>query len=397
MVKNRDIVVLGLQALDSPIGSNCINLSYEFARDNRVLYVNYPIDRLTFYRQKSNPLIQKRKEILQGKQEELVKVNDSMWNLFPKTTIESLSKIQFRSLFAFFNKMNNKRYAKRINKAIKELGFKDFILFNDSDFFRALHFKELLKPAMNIYYTRDNMRETDYFRRHGAFFEDQLMSKSDLVVSNSMYLNDIAAVNNPNSVYVGQGCDVSLFNRDLIKELPEDIKSIPSPVIGYIGALKSSRLDIEVLAHIARSKPDWNVVLVGPEDEVFQKSELHQIENVIFLGSKNEKELPDYLMAFDVALNPQALNELTIGNYPRKIDEYLAMGKAVVATATETMKAFKDYTYLAHNKEEYVEFISKALEDDTEEKAKDRIAFARTHTWENNVKAIYEAIVNTKT
>lgn len=41
MIKNRDFIVIGLQALDSRIGSNCINLAYEIAKHNRVLYVNY--------------------------------------------------------------------------------------------------------------------------------------------------------------------------------------------------------------------------------------------------------------------------------------------------------------------------------------------------------------------
>ena len=50
-------------------------------------------------------------------------------------------------------------------------------------------------------------------------------------------------------------------------------------------------------------------------------------------------------------LNPQLLNEVTIGNYPRKIDEYLAMGKPTVATKTEGMSVFADYTYLAEDKE----------------------------------------------
>jgi hypothetical protein len=37
----------------------------------------------------------------------------------------------------------------------------------------------------------------------------------------------------------------------------------------------------------------------------------------------------------------QLSNNLTIGNYPRKIDEYLAMGKPIVATSTKTMQMFK--------------------------------------------------------
>ncbi len=394
-MKGRDIIVHGLQSLDSIIGSNCINIAEVFAKDNRVLYVNYPIDRLTSYRAGSNPHIKKRREVLAGKQPDLVKVNNNMWNLNPRTVLESISKVHYRPLFSYLNKINNKRYAKQINKAIKELGFKDYIIFNDSDFYRGLHFKELLKPSLTIYYTRDNMRETIFFKKNGAYYEDQLMKKSDLIVSNSMYLNDIAKKNNSNAVYVGQGCDVSLYNKELITEVPEDIANIKSPIIGYIGALKSSRLSIEILEHIALSEPGWNVVLVGPEDEVFEKSNLHNIKNVHFLGSKNEKELPKYLSAFDVALNPQVLNELTIGNYPRKIDEYLAMGKPVVATLTETMKAFKDFTYLARNKEGYVELISLALAEDNEEKSLSRIAYARTHTWENNVKAIYDAIDGT--
>ncbi|MFK5856523.1 MAG: glycosyltransferase [Bacteroidota bacterium] len=395
MIEGRDIIVHGLQGLDSAIGSNCINIANEFAKKNRVLYVNFPIDRLTLLRHGSNPTIKIRKDVLAGKIPDLVKVTDSMWNLNPKAKLESISKVTFKPLFKFLNKINNKRYAQEIKKAIDKLGFKDYIIFNDSDFYRAFHFKDFLKPSLSIYYTRDNMRATIFFKKNGAYFEDLLMNKSDLVVSNSMYLNDIAKSSNPNSVYVGQGCDVTLFNKDIITTVPPDIKSINSPIIGYIGALKSSRLSIEVLEHIAMSKPDWSVVLVGPEDDNFMKSNLHNMKNVHFLGSKPEVELPEYLNAFDVAINPQSLNELTIGNYPRKIDEYLAMGKPVVATLTSTMEVFRDYTYLAKNKEEYVDLIKEALAEDSDENSELRIKFANTHTWENNVQAIYEAINNT--
>ena len=59
------------------------------------------------------------------------------------------------------------------------------------------------------------------------------------------------------------------------------------------------------------------------------------------------------------------------------------------------MGVFDEFTYLAENKEQYVELISKALEEDSEELSKSRLDFARTHTWENNVNAIYDAIKNT--
>lgn len=393
MIKGKDIIVHGLQSLDSTIGSNCVNLSYEFAKHNRVLYVNYPLDRLTSLRHRSDPLVEKRLNIIKGKEKSLVQVQSQMWNLFPKTILESVNQIGFSPLFAYLNKRNCQRYASSVKQAIMELGFKNYIIFNDSDFTRALNFKEYLKPKVSVYYTRDNMRATHYFRKHGAKYEDTIMQKSDLVVANSVYLQKIAARVNPYSFYVGQGCDLSLFDPDTKFEIPEELQNVKKPIIGYIGALKSSRLDIETIAYIAKSKKNWNIVLVGPEDEQFKSSELHQLGNVHFIGSRPMDSLPSYLSAFDVALNPQALNPLTIGNYPRKIDEYLALGKAVVATKTETMGVFKDHCYLAKNKEEYVKLIEKALAEDADEKKLARIEFASTHSWENNVNEIYKSIL----
>jgi len=104
------------------------------------------------------------------------------------------------------------------------------------------------------------------------------------------------------------------------------------------------------------------------------------------------RSILSFLAYFDVAINPQLLNETTIGNYPRKIDEYLAMGKATVATETKAMSIFAGYTYLAKTKEDYLTLIQKALDEDNDEKRNARIEFARSHTWENSVAEIYKAI-----
>ena len=83
-----------------------------------------------------------------------------------------------------------------------------------------------------------------------------------------------------------------------------------------------------------------------------------------------------------------------MGNYPLKIDEYLAMGKPVVATRTKAMKLFEEYTYLADKPEEYPDLIKKALAGDSKEKHRQRIAFAQTHTWENSMSELYKVILN---
>lgn len=393
-ITGRDIVITGLQAWDNDIGSNCINIAKEFAKDNRVLYVNFPLDSKTILKSKSDPKIQKRLSIIKNQKDDLEKVDKNIWTLYPKTTIQSINWIGIESIFDFFNKRNNSKLAFEISKSLKRLSFDKFFIFNDSDMFRSFYLKEFLKPELYIYYSRDNLIAVDYWKKHGIRIEAELIKKSDLCTANSTYLADYCRQYNPNSYYVGQGCDLSLFNPNHMTYVPEDIKTIKSPIIGYVGALVGLRLDIKLLEFIAENRPQWNIVLVGPEDDNFKNSRLHTFQNVHFLGSKKMEELPLYVKAFDVCINPQLINEVTIGNYPRKIDEYLAMGKPTVATATTAMEVFADYCYLANNKESYIKLIEEALITNSKEQEKRRRAFAMTHTWENNVEAIYDAMID---
>ena len=386
-MKNRDIIITGLQSWDIQIGSNCKNIALEFSKHNRVLYVNSPLDRLSSFRKRNK----------KHPNESLVEIKENLWVYYPPSTIESISRLPVNFLFDMLNKHNNRLFAKDIQKAISKLGFSNYIHFCDSDMFRSFYLKDLLKPDFYIYYTRDNLLAVKYWQTQGNRIEPLHMAKADMLVANSTYLAKLASVYNPHSYFVGQGCDLSAFNPESIQIVPQDIASIPKPIIGYIGALKTLRLDIDAIEYIANSRPDWSIVLVGPEDDEFKASNLHNIPNVYFLGSKEEKELPSYLNAFNLAINPQKVNEVTIGNYPRKIDEYLAMGKPVVATHTEAMKYFKDYVSLAKSKNDWLIAIDEELRIDNKYLQKQRIEFAKQHTWENNAKEIYRHFKNIKT
>ncbi|MBI9067953.1 MAG: glycosyltransferase [Salinivirgaceae bacterium] len=386
-MKNRDIIITGLQSWDIQIGSNCKNIALEFSKHNRVLYVNSPLDRLSSFRKRNK----------KHPNESLVEIKENLWVYYPPSTIESISRLPVNFLFDMLNKHNNRLFAKDIQKAISKLGFSNYIHFCDSDMFRSFYLKDLLKPDFYIYYTRDNLLAVKYWQTQGNRIEPLHMAKADMLVANSTYLAKLASVYNPHSYFVGQGCDLSAFNPESIQIVPQDIASIPKPIIGYIGALKTLRLDIDAIEYIANSRPDWSIVLVGPEDDEFKASNLHNITNVYFLGSKEEKELPSYLNAFNLAINPQKVNEVTIGNYPRKIDEYLAMGKPVVATHTEAMEYFKDYVSLAKSKNDWLIAIDEELRIDNKYLQKQRIEFAKQHTWENNAKEIYKHFKNIKT
>jgi glycosyltransferase involved in cell wall biosynthesis len=390
MIKNKDILIVGQQPWDIEIGSNCKNLALEFSRHNRVLYVNPPLDRISLIRNGKDDKIKKRLKIIRGKENGLIKIKENLWNLYPDELIESINWIKEHHVYDLFNKKNNKRLARSIKKTMDSLQLNDFILFNDGDIFRSFYLKELLKPELSIYYVRDYLLATDYYKFHGTRLEPLLIKKSDLCVANSTYLTAYCKKYNEYSFYVGQGCE-PLFLNAAQDAKPADIKNIKGPIIGYVGVLYATRLDIEILKQIATTNHGWQLVLIGPEDKQFIESGLHQLDNVYFLGSKRPEELADYINAFDVCVNPQLLNELTIGNYPRKVDEYLSLGKPVVATNTMAMEVFNDVVYLAGSKEEYPSLIARALREDSEKLRCIRRAFSASHTWENSANKIYKA------
>lgn len=392
-IVNRDIVVVGIQPWDLPIGSNCKNIAETFAKDNRVLYVNQPMDRNNRRSEKDTEKIIKREKVLKGLEPDIEKIGDDFWVLNPKTVLESINMIPIAPVYDFLNRMNAKRFSAKVLDAIERLGFKDIILFNDSSMFLGNFLKELLRPDKYIYYIRDNLIKNPYWARHGVRLEPITIKSADVVTTNSIYYANYAKQFNTHSYMVGQGCDVSLFN-DEKGNIPvaEDLKPFSKPVIGYVGFLTHRRLDIEVISHIAKSNKNWNVILVGPEDDVFKASDLHNQENIHFLGSRDPETLPTYIKGFDICINPQVVNDATIGNYPRKIDEYLAMGKPTLATWTEAMVYFEDYTYLAKTKEDYVSLIEKALAEDSKELQDARRTYALSHSWENNVLEIGNAL-----
>lgn len=392
IIENRDIIIVGQQPWDTSIGSNCKDLALEFSRNNRVLYVNAPLDQRTNFQQSHTEGVKKRKRIIAGEEDGLEVISPNLWVFYPDVLVESINWIRILPIFRWLNKITNQKFAKSIQTAIKKLDFKNFILFNDNDLFRSYHLKELLNPNISVYYSRDYVIATPYWERHGKYLEPELIKKSDVCVANSIYLANYCKKYNQNSFYVGQGCDFKLFKNDDSVQVPEDLSSIKNPILGYVGALISVRLDLTILLHLAKTKPDWNIVLVGPEDDDFKNSELHQLKNVHFLGAKKPETLAAYIKGFDICLNPQDVNPLTIGNYPRKIDEYLAMGKPTIATKTEAISIFESNVYIASTKEEYVLLAEKALAENNSDLANKRIAFAHTHTWEKNAEEIYKAI-----
>lgn len=392
MLTTLPFVFTGLQSWYVDIGSNARNMAEELSKTNDVLFVNPPIDRITVLR-KGKDNSNRHKAIFGKSIPELQKVGDRLWVYTPSVVLESINWIPFKSIHDRANLHNNRLFADGLSKILRQLGWKDYVLLNDNEIMRCLHFRELLKPALTVYYIRDYLMGVPYWYKHGHRLEPKIMRTSDLVVANSPQLSAMAKKHNPHSYYIGQGCDVVKFQSGINAEIPEPLKGIEKPIIGYVGALVSWRLDIDLLVKIATSYPDYQLVLVGHEDEAFLKSALHGLSNVLFIPNQPEKLLPAYINAFDVCINPQLQNEITAVNYPRKIDEYLTVGKPTVATWTPTMQeVFGDMVFLAKTHEDYLRLLPKAIESDSLDIQTTRRNFAASHTWKDNIDALFQAI-----
>ena len=204
-----DIVIVGLQPWSTALGSNCVDMAKVFSQTCRVLYVNRASDRRSqlrkwFGNSCSDSNVTRRKEDYT-----LTQVSQNLWVLDTGVILESINLLSGRP-FKFLLRLNNKRIANRINKAIAELHFKDFILFNDNDFFQGQFLNEALSPRLFIYYLRDFLINQPYFKRNGKNMEINILQKADLVFTNSNYLKKYAGLYNPESFDIGQGCTVSI-------------------------------------------------------------------------------------------------------------------------------------------------------------------------------------------
>lgn len=388
-----NFVFLSLQRINTDRESTSTSLAKELAKNHQILYVNPAIDRKTSFSKNADSFTKDHIAAIKFGKPALTKASENMWVLNPECILESINWIPSTKIFSVFNKVNNRRLAKEIKKALSELNFDSFILINDKDIFRSFYLKELLKPKLYIYLDRDYTIGFGYWKRHGVTLEPKLMEKSDAIICNSLDFTRNASLHNANSFYIGNGVDLALFNDKIALQIPEKFKNIPYPIIGYVGAILSSRLDISLIINTAKARPQWSIVLIGGEDDDFIQSELHQLPNVYFLGKIHKENIPPYMKYFNVCTNPQILNEITIGNFPLKIIEYLALGRPVVAISTNTMKeVFSEFTYLAETPNEYIQKIEQALLEDNPEIQQKRVRFAETFSWANIAATVIEII-----
>ena len=264
-----------------------------------------------------------------------------------------------------------KRQQKAINSLILQMQIKRFYSWYYTPM--ALPFTEHLQPEMVVYDCMDELSAFKFAPVELAQREKQLFNKADVVFTggHSIYENKKNAHHNiysfPSSI------DKSHFGKARrIKTEPADQASIAHPRFGFFGVI-DERFDIDLIEAVAKAKPDWQFVLLGPVVKI-DPATLPKYDNIHYLGGKSYEELPSYIAGWDIATIPFAINESTRFISPTKTPEYLAAGKPVISTPIRDVVSPYGNSGLVHIVSTAEEFIAVA---ETELKKKRRTAWLK--------------------
>jgi glycosyltransferase involved in cell wall biosynthesis len=226
--------------------------------------------------------------------------------------------------------------------------------------------------------------------------EERLLRKADLVFCTSPTIAERKSAFNPHTFVVRLGVDTELFSRVFSRSTPppDDIKDIPEPRIGYVGALDGYKVDFNLIEKVAELRPDWHWVLIGREgtSDGTTTADLPRARNIHYLGPRPRREIPRYLKYCQVLAVPYKLNNYTKDLTTLKMFEYMATGRPIVAAPLPNFQAMEPLIKLASSPREFAEALEKGLKDKNPSLSKRRKERAEDNSWRRQVERMLELI-----
>ncbi|MCF0042529.1 hypothetical protein [Dyadobacter fanqingshengii] len=188
-------------------------------------------------------------------------------------------------------------------------------------------------------------------------------------------------LNIPAPVLIKNGVDFETFRKKY--EVPEDMKTITRPIIGFGGKI-SHLFDWEMYNYCLEKHPDKSFVIVG---QVLDKKVFNNIsksKNFHYLGDKHYSKYPAYVCNFDVGIIPYVNNHLDSGADSIKAYEYLAARLPSVGSRGAGMADLSEFMLIADDKESFSLLIDKAVNTKVE------INLSPDHSWKSKTDSFIE-------
>ena len=249
----------------------------------------------------------------------------------------------------------------------------------------ALHFSDHLSARAVVYDCMDELSGFVGAPPGLIDAERTLLGRADLVFTGGRSLYEAKKHRHPNIHAFPSSVDVAHFAQARRADIPDpdDQARFPRPRVGFFGVL-DERFDSALIGAVARLRPDWQIVLVGPTVKIEPASLPHEA-NIHYLGQKAYTDLPAYLSGWDVAMLPFAKNHSTQFISPTKTPEYLAGGKPVVSTSiTDVVHPYGDLglARIADTPEAFVAAVTACLAEDASDRLRRADRLLATMSWD---------------
>lgn len=210
--------------------------------------------------------------------------------------------------------------------------------------------------------------------------------QADLIFTGGLSLYNSRYQQHPHKTFLfSSGVDIAHFACAAQPEnftRPADMPSATQGTLtGYYGVI-DERMDLSLIAEVARLRPHWQFVFIGPILKI-SVDELPYAPNLHYLGKKDYADLPAYLAHFDVALIPFALSEATLFLSPTKTLEYMAAQKPVVSTPIPDVVAlYGSAIHIADTPDAFAQAIEDAATEPRNMRHSIRHELLEQNTWD---------------
>lgn len=284
----------------------------------------------------------------------------------------------------------------QIQRLLDRHNFSRYILWVGSPMVAKFH--DLFEPELTVYHAVDRYAKFEFVDGEKIMECEQVIAKkADVILCTADAIrNDLIDYNC--AIYtIPHPVDYKhFFSAYGNGRVPEKMKKIKKPIIGYFGGL-SERVNYSLIAKTANRYPDASVVLIGKKH--FDGTVFENLPNIHLLGQQPFEELPLYLKQFSVCMIPYNVNELMEGVDPIKLREYMCLGKPVVSVDLPEIRKHRGLVYIGKDDDDFVEKISDALKENDPDMCGRRIRFAAENDWSikiNEISTIIERAIEKK-
>jgi glycosyltransferase involved in cell wall biosynthesis len=290
--------------------------------------------------------------------------------------------------------LNRRLLRAQVGVAARRLGMRRPILWAYAP--QAESLVDAVDPRLVVYHCVDDVAaqkgvDAESFRAA----EERIAQRADLVLASAPALAERMRSLSDRVLYAPNVADTALFATALEPgPLDPAVAALPRPRLVFQGAIVATKLDVGLLAEVARLRPDWSIVLVGPRgagDPGGDLSALDRAGNIHLVGPRGAGALPEVLRCADAGLIPYAINDLTRSVFPMKVYEYLAAGLQVLTTPLPALEATAAVEVVS-GAEQLVEAVEREQELDSPQRRRERSRAAAGHSWEDRIAEIEQAL-----